>query len=652
MVSLGFLLLLGLAVLANAHQLPVHKICVPAVYLDSCKQMVEQAKSIGVNMECLSARDRIDCIYKVKDHQADFQALEPEDMYIATQFNDDFTVFKEIRTKEEPNAEFRYEAVVVIPKDLEINSMSSLRGLKSCHTGVGRNVGYKIPITKLTKMGILGPLNDKALSPRENELKALSSFFSKSCIVGKWSPHPETNTRLKQTYSNLCELCENPDKCDYPDANSGYEGALRCLAKAGGQVAFTKVIFVKKFFGLPYGSQPAKPSEFSASDFAYFCEDGSKRPITGTPCTWAARPWPGFMASTHVDSQDIKALSEEIAKLNNLGESSHADWIAKVLTINNKTLAVDNTPSSPLKYLEKAKYKDVIERDVLQPSRTVRICTKTAKELEKCELLKKAAYSRDIRPSLACVKKDDCVKAVGAKEAELVVLDPHQAIQAEKNHLIPLLNEQYNLKNEQDIVAAVKKGSSVGSINGLKGKKACLLPNDSAGFFGVLKYLLKNGLIPKTHCPYEKTLTEFFSKVETSSDPIKCLQDGVGDVAFVPLSALHQDGAGDIEIICPSGKGSINSTDCGIVTIPPKLIMTCKELSDVQIDEARQSLLSAANLFGSRPELFRMFGSFDGEPNVIFSDHANGIAGIPAANVLPSYEQYKKLVVDLSSCNG
>ena len=45
--------------------------------------------------------------------------------------------------------EFRYEAVCVIHKDLDISSINGLRGLKSCHTGVGRNVGYKIPITKV-----------------------------------------------------------------------------------------------------------------------------------------------------------------------------------------------------------------------------------------------------------------------------------------------------------------------------------------------------------------------------------------------------------------------------------------------------------------------------------------------------------------------
>lgn len=46
-------------------------------------------------------------------------------------------------------AEFRYEAVVVVHKDLDIKNIEKLRGLKSCHTGVGRNVGYKIPITKV-----------------------------------------------------------------------------------------------------------------------------------------------------------------------------------------------------------------------------------------------------------------------------------------------------------------------------------------------------------------------------------------------------------------------------------------------------------------------------------------------------------------------
>lgn len=47
-------------------------------------------------------------------------------------------------------------------------------------------------------MGIIGGLNEADLSPRENELKALSTLFSKACIVGKWSGDPEINKKLSK----------------------------------------------------------------------------------------------------------------------------------------------------------------------------------------------------------------------------------------------------------------------------------------------------------------------------------------------------------------------------------------------------------------------------------------------------------------------
>nr|BAN20810.1 transferrin [Riptortus pedestris] len=642
------LLVLALGALASAHKHPIHIICVPETAVDACYKMVEQAQSVGVQMKCLPARDRVDCVYKVKDHEADFEVLEPEDMYLGLQLSDEsFTIFEEIRTKEEPKAEFRYEGVAVIPKDLKINSIKELRGLKSCHTGVGRNVGYKIPITKLTKMGILDPLNDTTLSPRENELKALSTFFSKGCLVGTWSPHPETNARLKKTYSNLCELCEHPETCDYPDKNSGYEGALRCLAKAGGEVAWTKVIYVKKFFGMPYGSQPAHESEYNPEGYSYLCPDGTRKPVTGPPCIWAARPWPGFMASTHIDDQDIKDLRDEIAKLNDLGETTHADWIAKVLTLNNKTLPVANTPHSPLKYLEKAKYKDVIERDVLDPRRHVRICVISDIELEKCELLKDAAYSRDIRPSLSCVRSHNCFEAISKKEAEVVVLEPHEAVLAERINLKPLLNEQYDDHRDEVAIATVKKGSSITSVQDFKGKKACVMPSNNAGLYAVVKYLLKNNVITKTLCPLDKTLTDFFSNIIQSDDPIKCIDEGNGDIAFVPASVLQHYAERSADFVCfHAGKPDSDNKDCDYVTMPPRMVMASKDLSDVQKDEVRQSLLSAANLYGSHPDLFRLFGDFNGKPNVLFSNGATGLIATP--DHLPSYEEYKKMIAEFT----
>lgn len=76
--------------------------------------------------------------------------------------------------------------------------MAALRSKKSCHTGFGRNVGYKIPITRLKKNGVLKISTDPALSSVEKELKALSEFFTSSCIVGNYSPDQEVNRDLSR----------------------------------------------------------------------------------------------------------------------------------------------------------------------------------------------------------------------------------------------------------------------------------------------------------------------------------------------------------------------------------------------------------------------------------------------------------------------
>lgn len=55
-------------------------------------------------------------------------------------------------------------------------------------------------------MKVLGPLSDTSISPRENELKALSNFFSKACLVGKWAPDDATNRRLSKNFSNIIRM--------------------------------------------------------------------------------------------------------------------------------------------------------------------------------------------------------------------------------------------------------------------------------------------------------------------------------------------------------------------------------------------------------------------------------------------------------------
>lgn len=189
----------------------------PAIVLPACTELMNKKSDIAT-IECVAGRDRVDCLDIVERRQADFMAVDPEDLYLAlNKKNEDYSVFSDIRTKEEEQAEFRYEGIILIKKNSGINSLSDLRGKKSCHTGYGRNVGFKIPIAKLKKHNVFKVDQDTSLSPVERELKALSEMFTQSCLVGKYSANPEVDAKLKKSYPNLCALCADPVKCDYPD---------------------------------------------------------------------------------------------------------------------------------------------------------------------------------------------------------------------------------------------------------------------------------------------------------------------------------------------------------------------------------------------------------------------------------------------------
>ncbi|CAH0552540.1 unnamed protein product [Brassicogethes aeneus] len=494
-----------------------YKMCVPNHFIELCKEMVKSDTKSSAKIVCIPARDRIECIDKIKERLADFGAFDPEDMYVASKVeNQDFAVFEQIRTREEPEAEFRYEAVAIIHKDLKLDSLKDLKGLNSCHTGVGRNVGYKVPLTKLKNMGIIGQLNEPDLSPRENELKAFSTLFNKACIVGKWSPDPKINLRLKKTYPNLCALCEHPDICDYPDNFSGYDGALRCLAHNGGQVAWTKVIYVRKFFGLPVGVTPTQKTNENPEDYRYLCPDGTRVPVTGNPCKWAARPWQGYMANSAV-VKTIDELRKKIENLGSVGSQNHYKWLEKILELSDKTLPKESKVIGPGDYLDKANYTDVLERDYGPPFKTIRFCVTSDRELNKCKAFSKAAFSRNVRPRFDCVEEKDvfdCLKTIRDNGADIITLDGGLVAKAQAEYnLKPIVAEQYGpLGGSYYAVAVVKRNSSYKSFADLKGAKSCHTGlGRTAGYNAPLYTLLKLNLIKNDECPYPKALSDYFS---------------------------------------------------------------------------------------------------------------------------------------------
>ncbi|XP_057331464.1 transferrin [Microplitis mediator] len=687
-LGIGFLALSGffLGIHADGSQ-PVLSMCVPEIYWKDCVDMMKDSAAKGIPISCIAGRDRYECVEKVGRKEADIVAVDPEDMYLAAKNNfandPGYNVVEQIRTKEEPDEPHRYEAVAVIHKDLEIFDVQSFRGLNSCHTGVGRNVGYKIPITKLTAMGVLANINDPEYSARENEIRALSTLFNKGCLVGTWSPDPEINKKLKEKYSNMCALCEDPVKCDYPDKFSGYDGALRCLAHNGGQVAFTKVIYVKRFFGLPVGKTPAVPTNENPSDFAYFCPDGTKVPIDKDtkPCTWAARPWQGYMTNGQV--HDIPAVQKEIEQLGALGENEKAAWWKDLLLLDEKTIPVSIKKVQPEEHLENSKYLDVIERNSGAPERDARWCVWCGKSLAKCQALAKAAHSRDARPRLDCVREKDreaCLTTLRNEGVDLVVISGGSVKKAiEEFNVKPIIAENYTIGStkfsERPAVAVIMKDSPINKLADLKDKKSChtFYKHDFAGWLAPVQALKKSNLITS-----EEGIADFFSgscapgasktsplcqqcvgdsasqddqtkeatRCENSQaeafsggrGAIRCLTSGKGDVAFVPYTTLQQiknDTNSDIKIsdlklLCPNGGVSSieNYEDCNFGYEPPRVIVTHAGKSDNVIDELTHGVLTAATLYSKRPDLLQLFGSWGGRRNVLFKDDAIGLVSV------------------------
>lgn len=95
---------------------------------------------------------------------------------------------------------------MLIRKNSTIKSLSDLRGKKSCHTGYGRNVGYKIPVTKLRAHGVIEISTDQYLPSLERELKGLSDVFEESCLVGKFSPNDEINRVYSKIGFHISQL--------------------------------------------------------------------------------------------------------------------------------------------------------------------------------------------------------------------------------------------------------------------------------------------------------------------------------------------------------------------------------------------------------------------------------------------------------------
>lgn len=119
----------------------------------------------------------------------------------------------------------------------------------------------------------------------------------------------------------------------------------------------------KNYFQLPINDKASKTQpQANPNDYEYLCEDGTRRAVSDKACTWAQRPWQGYMGNSDVKTR-LTRLQNRIEEFYEDGKKSGNKEAATKLWINENNLVVKKDKDVlPGDHLTRAQYIDVIER--------------------------------------------------------------------------------------------------------------------------------------------------------------------------------------------------------------------------------------------------------------------------------------------------
>lgn len=365
-------------------------------------------------VSCVYAQDAVECAQRLRNGTADFGVFTAENAYhIASLDWDDMSVIKEIRHMSRLREEFDYSAVVIVRSD-HTGGVENLRGTDFCHPGLhyGRPNRWSERFLKTFERTIIRANCTKdEKSASEAEVAGLSEFFNAGCRPGAWSNVEDENVILKDKYTNLCSLCDNPLNCTYN--NHGHTGALDCVTKSSNAITYVALEEAKNYFS-------AKPE--LSSQFSFLCRNGTLQSISkAEPCVWLSQPWNVVVA------RGLKTVSLQT----NLpiwinSEDQWASGLRRMILPDNSQLHPVKNLISLKDYFRSKSRPIPIETDEQCPT-PIRWCTRSEGELDKCNVIKMAALTTGIRPQITCNRpRSDsvtCLSEVSSGRADFVGID-------------------------------------------------------------------------------------------------------------------------------------------------------------------------------------------------------------------------------------
>ncbi|XP_049995176.1 lactotransferrin [Alexandromys fortis] len=661
-----------------------------------CSRWQKAMKGVGGQpLNCVKRSSTQRCIQAIVTNKADAMTLDGGSM-----FNAGTAPYKlrpiaaEIYgTKTQPRT--HYYAVAVVKKSSNFR-LNQLRGLRSCHTGLGRSAGWNIPI------GTLRPFLNWEGPPASLE-EAVSKFFSESCIPGA----------NKDRFPNLCSLCTGTGaaRCasSPEEPYSGYAGAFKCLRDNAGDVAFTRGSTILEEL----------PDKAERNQYKLLCPDNTWKSVEEyKECHLAQVPSHAVVARSVRGKEDAiwELLSQAQDKFGKDKTSefklfaSLAGQKEKDLLFKDSAIGFSRVPPKvdvglylTYNYITSIQNLHRKEKDVAATRARVTWCAVGSEEKRKCDEWNRASNGRVTCTSFPTT--EDCITAIMKGDADAMSLDGGYIYIAGKCGLVPVLaeNQKSPKSNGSDCVdrpaegyfavAAVRKEDTGFSWSSVRGKKSCHTAVDRTAGWNIPVGLLVN---QTRSCRFD----EFFSQsCAPGADPrsnlcalcvgdekgenkcapnskeryhgyngaLRCLAEKAGNVAFLKDSTVLQNTDGksteewarnlrleDFELLCldDTRKPVTEAKDCHLAIAPNHAVISRTD----KVEVLQQVLFDQQNQFGrtgSRcPGEFCLFQSKT--KNLLFNDNTECLAKLHGKTTYDKYlgQEYVVATANLKQCSS
>ncbi|KAL6260238.1 hypothetical protein P5V15_007771 [Pogonomyrmex californicus] len=690
--------LVWIILLIAAARAQKYRFCAPAEVNDATCISLQRGDS---KVSCVHVADSAECAIRIAEGEADFGIFNAEELLLAVQFYP--TVLQpilQLRHKEMQTEEFEFQTVAVIPADLTGmetapgERVKRLRNAGLCHPGFSESQWWTDYILKHFE-NTVNPLQcQDNVTAIESELRNLRDFFGKACRPGEWVADISYDRELKRKYPELCALCDDTVNCRYSNRHHhGHYGALQCLTRGYGKVAYVALKYVQEYL---------KTNE----SFQFLCPSGTVESLSSnSPCAWLQQPWSVIVARKEIEDSLKPSLLDW---LRNRSQSWHYD-LSKIIQEDSWAFELPEKTSA-ITYLSKG--REIVLDNIKTCGKNIRWCTISREETIKCKWVAKAVRALGIAPSISCIQSNStfqCFRDIQENRTDIIVIDSNYGYLARTVHKLSTILYSETEDDKNSIILAIvpePNGDNypITGFQDLKGKRACFPEYSGISWLSFINTARVSDVVSSKSCDYPLLMSRLFSGACTpgiedtdhspnhvSSDiasklcsscrhqnntscavnetnryygdkgAMRCIDEGAGDIAFVEYENIkdHIVDQHTYRVLCKNGslaeKSGLNFDKFCALSITIDSEVVGRKNKDEQITELDTilALLKMENWLGYRANVRRpihIYGPFNRTLNLLFKDSSAGLVSISLTK--ESVLAYKELFTHVETCNG